>query len=94
MALDCSSALSVSVALQEGVAYTPQSQVTLLVDQPVRIVVQSDAATLIDLRGSETYDVIEVEPGLTAVCTTYRTDGQYPVQVGDSIPFVFVIDSP
>jgi hypothetical protein len=92
LTLDCSSAITVSITVEEGRAYSPEQQISLLVDQPVRIVVQSDEVTTIDLRGSETYSVVEIEPGLSSVCTTYRQTGQYPVQVGNLIPLVFVVD--
>jgi hypothetical protein len=92
LALDCSTATTVSVTVEEGRAYSPGQQIPLLVDEPVRIVVQSDEVTTIDLRGSETYSVVEIEPGLSSVCTTYRQTGQYPVQVGNLIPLVFVVD--
>jgi len=91
-ALDCSSAMTVSITVEEGRAYSPEKQIPLLVDQPVRIFFQSDVATSIDLRGSETYTVVEIDPGVAAVCTAYRQTGQYPVQVGNLIPLVFVVD--
>jgi len=89
--LDCASALSVSVAVEAGAVYTPQAQVSLLVEQPVRIIVQSDAPTTVDLRGSETYEIVDLQPGVSAVCTTYRAAGQYPLQIGDAIPLVFQV---
>ena len=90
--LDCSGAITVSVSIDAGRAYTPDQSIALLVDQPVRIVVQSDVAVVIDLRGSESYNVIQAESGLNSVCTSYRESGQYPVQIDEFIPLVFVVE--
>lgn len=89
--LDCSAAPLFSITVVGGESYTPDSQASLIVSQPVRIVIDSDIATTVDLRGSETFEVVDIDPGVSSICTTYLSAGQYAVQVGELIPLVFTV---